>query len=91
MNRRILAEARRSWRTAVLAREKAEGALARAEEQAEKACGDDQWDAQCEAHTAYARLEEAKDKEDETETAYLRLLPEGRSHASGEEVEGDRV
>lgn len=75
MNPRATQEAKRAWRTATAAREKAEAAFARAEAEVERARGDDQWDAQCEAHTAYARLEEAKVKESEAEDEYLRLLP----------------
>jgi hypothetical protein len=84
MSRIAVAEARRAWRAAVLARGRAEGALVRAEEQAEKAYGDDQWDELCTVHTAHARLEKAKDQENAAEDEYLRLLPERGSHASGE-------
>jgi hypothetical protein len=81
MSRRAIAEARRAWRAATAAREKAEAAFARAEAEAERARGDDQWDAQCEAHTAHARLEEAKAKENTAEDEYLHLLSDRRAPA----------
>lgn len=77
MSRRAVAEARRAWRAAVAAREEAEEDLARAEAWAERACGDDQWDAGVAAHTAYARLDEAKDEESKAEVEYRRLLTDG--------------
>lgn len=81
MSRRAIAEARRAWRAATAAREKAEAAFVRAEARAERACGDDQWDARCDAHTAHARLEEAKAKESAAEDEYLHLLPDRRAPA----------
>lgn len=79
MNRHAAADAKRAWRAATVAREKAEEAFARAEERAARACGDDQWETQCDVLTAHARLEEAKDKESTAESDCLRLLREAQA------------